>query len=288
MQILIDHQAGFCPGVRRAIEIVEKHLKAGELITALGALIHNQREIDRLTKLGLQTIDQKQAESPEELDGLKGRELLVRTHGVGETVQIRLQESGLKVVDGTCPTVRRVQKLIALHHQRGDQIVIIGKANHAEVIGLLGYCDNQAIVVETEADIASIDPEQPTLVVAQTTTGLDHFKNLSELIGRRVQQFNSIDTTCRFIGRRHEHIRDFAENVDVLIFIGGKESSNSRVLFEICRQANPRSHKIESPQELDQAWFQPADRVGITGGASTPVWQFEEIRDYLLQGRLQP
>jgi 4-hydroxy-3-methylbut-2-en-1-yl diphosphate reductase len=282
MEIIIDPQAGFCPGVFRAIELLEQRLRKGEQVTALGALIHNRREIKRLEKMGLQTVSQESAIAPLELAKLKGRELFVRTHGVGEAVQKSLRESGLQVLDGTCSTVRRVQKLAALHHQRGDQVVIIGKKKHAEVLGILGYCDDQAIVVESAADVESIDPERPTVVVAQTTAGLDHFKEMCEVIRLRVQQLNCIDTTCRFISRRHEHIRAFAASVDVLLFVGGRESSNSEVLFEICRLANPRSRKIEAPEELKPEWINPEDSIGITGGASTPLWQFEEIRDRLL------
>jgi 4-hydroxy-3-methylbut-2-enyl diphosphate reductase len=283
MRVLIDAQAGFCPGVRKAVAQVEDLLQQGKPVTALGSLIHNQREIDRLAGLGLNTVAQESASQPKVLARLQGSQLFVRTHGVGERVRGDLDAAGFSVIDGTCPTVQRVQRLIVRHHQRGEQIVIIGKKGHAEVLGFLGHCGNKGLVIETEADIAAIDPEKPTLILAQTTVGRDRFENLTALIRARVRSAESIDTTCRFIGRRHEQVRKFAAEVDVVIFVGGRESSNSRVLFEMCSQINSRSYKIESPAELDFTWFKREDLVGITGGASTPLWQFEEIRAILLR-----
>lgn len=288
MEILIDPQAGFCPGVRRAIELVEKNLRQEIPVAALGSLIHNRREIERLEKIGLRTVAQEVADSPQAVKALKPHKVFVRTHGVGTAVQQHLREAEVEVIDGTCGTVRRVQKLAALHHQRGDQVVIIGKKGHAEVTGILGHCDGQGIVVESEADIGLIDPDKPTLVIAQTTAGSELFTRISQLVGRHVQQVNIVDTLCRHISRRYGHIRDFAASVDVLIFVGGRESSNSKVLFEICRQANPASYKIESAADLEPVWFAAAGRVGITGGASTPPWQFDEIRAALSELAASP
>ncbi|HNY91381.1 MAG TPA: 4-hydroxy-3-methylbut-2-enyl diphosphate reductase [bacterium] len=287
MKVIIDPQAGFCPGVRRAVAQVETRLQRGESLTALGALIHNQREIDRLAGLGLETVSQEVADRPEELAALKGRELFIRTHGVGSALQNQLHESGFDIIDGTCPTVKRVQKLAAEHHRRGEQIVIIGKKGHAEVIGILGHCDNMGIVVADEEDLMIIDPERKTFVIAQTTIGGEQFRRLCRLIAGRAPGATFMDTTCPFITRRYDQIAGFAASVSLLIFVGGRESSNSKVLFEICRQRNPRSHRIESPAELDYTWIRPEDTIGITGGASTPQWQFEEIRDLLGQAATQ-
>jgi len=282
MRVIIDRQAGFCPGVKQAINTAEQRLDAGKMITALGSLIHNDREIGRLQEKGLHTVSQSLADDDEALKSLAGQEVLVRTHGIGAKVYERLEKSGIITLDGTCPTVKRVQKKVTEHHLRGEQIVIVGKKGHAEVIGLLGHCDGQGIVVEESQDLDHIDASRPTLVVAQTTVGQGVFQTLSEQVAARVKRAKIVDTTCRFISRRYEQIREFASSVDVLIFIGGRESSNSKVLFEICRAENARSFKIESAQELDPAWFEQASAVGITGGASTPVWQFEEVQQHIL------
>ncbi len=281
MKIVIDPQAGFCPGVRRAIAEVETRLQRGESLTVLGSLIHNQREIDRLAGLGLTTVSQDSAQHPQVLATLKGRELFIRTHGIGSALRDYLLESGFDIIDGTCPTVKRVQKLAAEHHRLGEQIIIIGKKDHPEVAGILGHCENMGIVVTGEEDLAAIDPGRETLVVAQTTIGAEEFNRLSGLIAGLLPRVTFMDTTCPFITRRYHQIAAFAVQVDLLIFIGGRESANSKVLFEICRQKNPRSYRIESPVELDPAWIRPEDMIGITGGASTPQWQFEEIRDLL-------
>ena len=282
MRVIIDPRAGFCPGVRRAITQVEQRLRQGEPLIALGALIHNDREIHRLEKLGLKTIPQEAAHTPNVLAKEEGTALFVRTHGVSSAVENELHDAGLLVRDGTCATVKRVQKLAAQHHQLGEQIVIIGKKTHPEVAGINGYCDDQAFIVESEEDIKAIDPERQTLVIAQTTIGKEHFRRLSSLVRQYVKKAACIDTTCAFINRRYDQIRAFARSVDVLVFVGGKESSNSKVLFKICYEANNRSYKIESPDELDLQWVHAEDSVGITGGASTPLWQFEEIRTLLL------
>jgi len=268
--------------------MVEEELSQGKAVTALGALIHNPREIARLEAMGLQTIAQDFAGDPEKQAELQGRELFVRTHGVGVRLRDQLEAAAFCVVDGTCGTVSRVQKLIAEHHALGEQIVIIGKKGHAEVVGLLGHCDEQGIVVEKEADVESIPENRPTFVVAQTTIGRDRFTVLSGLIRARVRQTQVLDTTCGYIDRRYDQIREFAASVDVILFVGGKESSNSRVLYEICRQANPRSYAIESPQQIAPDWIGAEERVGLTGGASTPLWQLEEIRDLLLKRETVP
>ncbi len=282
MRVIIDSHAGFCPGVKRAVALVEERLAAGKKITALGALIHNDREIGRLQDKGLCTVPQNLAEDDRTLHALAGQEVLVRTHGVGMAVAQRLHENGVIAVDGTCPTVARVQRSVAEYHHKGYQIVIIGKKDHAEVIGLSGHCDHRGVVIESREDITRIDPKRPTLVVAQTTIGAEKFAALSAEVAASHKDAQILDTTCRFISRRYDQVRTFAAAVDVLIFVGGRESSNSRVLFEICQQNNPRSHKIESPQELMACWFDRADVVGISGGASTPVWQFEEVRQLIL------
>jgi len=283
MKVIVDPRAGFCPGVRRAVKTVEDLLQQGKSVTALGALIHNPREIARLAELGLHTIPQEQAAAPEALQQLPVRELFVRTHGLSEMIREGLESAGFCLIDGTCTTVQRVQQQIAAHHDRGEQIIIVGKKGHAEVEGLLGYCDDQGIVVESEQDLAVISPDRPTFVVAQTTIGRDRFQLLSGLVRDRVAQANVLDTTCGYITRRYDQVREFARQVDVIVFVGGKASSNSRVLFEICRKANPRSHAIEALEQIDAEWFSAAGTIGLTGGASTPLWQLEEIRDLLLK-----
>lgn len=280
MQVLIDPHAGFCPGVHRAIKLIEQRLDKSNLI-AFGPVIHNRRELGRLAENGLKTLLQEDVEQEQILAELQGKELLVRTHGIGPHMRHRLMRANIVLADATCSIVQRVQKIIAEFYRQGYQIIIIGKRNHAEVIGFLGYCQDQAIIIENEADIVDINPQLRTAVVAQTTIGQEKFHRLIALIKQRVDGVEVVDTTCRFIRRRQKEILGFANSVDVLIFVGGKESSNSQVLFEKCHEVNPRSHTIESPDELKRDWFKAEDVIGITGGASTPLWQLEEVRESL-------
>ncbi|HPN34684.1 MAG TPA: 4-hydroxy-3-methylbut-2-enyl diphosphate reductase [bacterium] len=282
MKIVIDAHAGFCPGVLRAVQKAEKMLAhSGELIS-LGALIHNPVELQRLQQMGLITRPQEEPLDAERLSDLKDRRVLVRTHGLAAAGHEALRQAGAQVEDATCSTVRRVQTLIAEKDRQGEQIVIIGKKNHAEVIGLAGY-SRKPLLIEREADLEGAVFSDRVAVFSQTTFDRDRFFSLAKIIQDRVRHATVHDTTCRHITKRLRRLVDFAASVDVLLLIGGSHSSNSRVLFEACRAVNERSFKIEGVDELDRSWLRPADTVGISGGASTPRWQLEKVRDYLLE-----
>ncbi len=280
LQVVVDPIAGFCPGVKRAIAMIEAELPKGELL-ALGSVIHNQRELDRLAVKGLRTIPQDEM-SFTHIQNLQGKRILIRTHGIGTQLRQQLQENGAFVIDATCPVVHRVQKMVADFHAQGYQIAIVGKKKHAEVIGLLGHCDHKGIVIESQADINELDANRKTVVIAQTTIGQDRFYQMVELIKQRLNNVLVQDTNCRYISRRYDQIAEFARSVKVVIFIGGKESSNARVLFAICRQHNEKSYQIESVAELQAGWYKDADLIGITGAASTPSWQLDEVKEYIL------
>lgn len=282
MKIVIDAHAGFCPGVLRAVEKVENLLAISGNLISLGALIHNPVELQRLQQKGLMTRPQEELLTAERLKDLKDRRVLVRTHGLAAAAHEALRQAGAQVEDATCPTVRRVQSLIAEKDEQGEQIVIIGKKNHAEVIGLAGY-SRKPLVFEAEADLAGVVFRDRVAIFSQTTFDHNRFLALAKNIQERVRQATVHDTTYRHINRRLQRLIDFAASVDVLLLIGGSHSSNSRVLYEACRAVNERSFKIEGVDELDRSWLRPTDRVGISGGASTPRWQLEKVRDYLLE-----
>lgn len=282
MKIVIDAHAGFCPGVFRAVQKAENKLAhAGDLIS-LGELIHNPAELLRLQQKGLITRPQEEPLAAERLTDLKDRRVLVRTHGLAAAGYAALRQAGAQVEDATCPTVRRVQTLIAEKDDQGEQIVIIGKKNHAEVIGLAGY-SRKPLLIETEADLEETVFSDRVAIFSQTTFDRALFFDLAKKIQDRVRQATVHDTTCRHITQRLHRLVDFAASVDVLLLIGGRHSSNSQVLYEACRAVNERSFKIEGVDELDRTWLRPTDRVGISGGASTPQWQLEKVRDDLLE-----
>lgn len=282
MKIVIDAHAGFCPGVLRAVQKAENRLADFGTLISLGALIHNPVELQRLQQKGLITRPQEEPLTVERLADLQDQRVLVRTHGLTAAGYEALRQAGAQVEDATCPTVRRVQTLIAEKDEQGEQIVIIGKKNHAEVIGLAGY-SRKPLLIEEEADLDAAVFSDRVAIFSQTTFERNRFFSLAKKIQNRVRQATVHDTTCRHITQRLQRLADFAASVDVLLLIGGSHSSNSLVLYEACRAVNERSFKIEGVDELDRAWLRPADRVGISGGASTPRWQLEKVRDYLLE-----
>lgn len=286
MKILIDPHAGFCPGVAQAVHRVETVLAAEGRATVLGSLIHNPREVERLQKLGLNTESQALINHPAQLAARSDQPIFIRTHGLAADAFRDLQTGAARIEDATCSVVRRVQKMVAEQSSQGRRIVIIGKKGHAEVIGLAGHAA-ESVVVQDETDL---DPERlqgPLAVFCQTTVDRIKFLYLAEKIKSLHPDTLVFDTTCRYINRRREVVTAFAATVDVFLLVGGADSSNSQILFTACRSVNARSYKIETVQEIDSTWFLPTDTVGISGGASTPLWQLEEIRNHLLGPQAQ-
>ncbi len=282
MKVVIDAQAGFCPGVQKAIKKAEALLHKDERLTALGHLIHNPREVQRLANAGLNTLPQAVLDDAAALPQLRGETVLVRTHGLGLKEQKSLQDAGAQVVDATCSVVRRVQQQVADADGEGRQIVIIGKHGHAEVLGLAGHAAD-AVVVQDDQDLAQAVLHERVAVFCQTTFNRDRFLHLAEAVRSRVTDCVIHDTTCRFIGRRFEQVQAFARSVDVVLVVAGPDSSNARILYESCKAVNARSYRIETAEEVDAAWFRSDDRVGLTGGASTPLWQLQEMQNHLLE-----
>ncbi len=274
-RIIIDENAGPCGGVKRVIHLAEKNLAAGVKTASLGAVIHNNVEIDRLSELGLDTVDQ--SEFVRVGQGGEKRKLLIRAHGEAPAVFHQAEELGIDVVDGTCPVVTRSQKYARMYHERGYQIVVIGKPKHAEVIGILGHCDDQAKVVHDEADVEQLDPERPTYVLAQTTISDEMWNSMLAAIQKRVHDVVWRNTICAFVSDRETELRAFAASCDVMLFVGGFNSSNTKVMYDVCLQVNPRAHWIETAAEIDSKWFEGAETVGISGSASTPQWLLERI-----------
>jgi 4-hydroxy-3-methylbut-2-enyl diphosphate reductase len=278
MVIEIDEKAGFCGGVRRAISLVEKSLKKGEEIYARGELLHNRQEMERLRQKGLHVSD--------ELAGMKGKRLFIRTHGESKSVLAEAERLGVEIVDATCPKVKVSQEIIDRAYQAGYQIVIVGKKRHPEVTALMGFCENQGIVVFHPRDLAKVDTNKKTILIAQTTVPPTIFQRIKETMISLVPDLTLYDTMCSFVIDRERELKEFAKRYEVVIFVGGKHSSNSRMLFQVCRMINPRSHFVESGDELDMNWFDQAESVGITGSASTPLWQIQEIKDKLVTSLL--
>lgn len=283
MKIEVDRKAGVCPGVLRAIRLCEDKLKNdGELI-AVGPIIHNSQEIERLCKLGLKTIPQETLETTDKwIEKYQGKRLFIRTHGISQTLRQRFESANCELIDGTCPTVLRSQKLIQEYADKGYQIVIIGKPNHAEVLALKGVAPQVTLVAMTIDDLKMIDFQKKTMVIAQTTINQRNFEELTHFLKLKLNNLVIKNTICRAVKLRHENLRKFAASVDMVLFVGGRHSSNTNELFQICLSKNPDSHLIESPEEIQIHWLKNVNCIGISGSASTPIWQIEQVKAYLV------
>jgi 4-hydroxy-3-methylbut-2-enyl diphosphate reductase len=257
--------------------LAEKELaRTGEL-ASLGPIIHNPVEVGRLGELGLQTINQDSVEAGDDSQ-IGKRTVLIRSHGVSEDLLQRLEDICTGIIDATCPIVKRVQALVKRLCEQGVQVVIVGKIGHPEVKGLAGHCVNGALVVQSARDIdARLDPKRKTALVAQTTISQEIFHEVETALRGRIEELVIHDTTCTSISRRRESIADFAGSQDVVVFVGGRNSSNSRMLFDMCKTVNTRSSWVEDKGEVESAWFRPTDRVGVTGGASTPKGLLHDV-----------
>jgi 4-hydroxy-3-methylbut-2-enyl diphosphate reductase len=278
MKVVIDPRAGFCGGVKRVVRIAERELASSHRpVLSLGDVIHNEREISRLEALGLHSTDDSILErKPDDAP-----RLLIRAHGETPDIFERAQSQGYAIIDGTCPVVTRSQNIARAHYLAGEQVVIIGKRYHPETKGIVGHCDDDAAVVFERTDVARLNPDRKTFVLAQTTIPADWFAERVAWVRERCRQVIVENTICRFVLGRDRDLRRFAAEVDLLIFVGGTRSSNTRSLFEVCRRVNSRSHLIVDENEIDFAWLRPDDVVGVSGSASTPRWQIEQVAEFL-------
>lgn len=287
MNVTVDKSSGFCWGVIRTIDIAEAELAArgdDEQVYVLGAIIHNPMEIERLGKRGLKTI------SHSDLPNIRDGKILIRAHGEPPSTFARVRDLGLQLVDATCPVVWKVQERIKKFHDKGYQVVIYGKIDHAEVIGLVGHTDGKAIVIKSLEEIGKIDLTRKTVLFSQTTMDKSTFHRLKEELSKKVKElvvdsfedqaveFHAKDTICGQVSGRDKKLREFASQHDIMIFVAGRNSSNGKVLFHICQEANPRTYFVETESELHPAWFQGVESVGISGATSTPQWLMEEIK----------
>jgi len=276
--IEIDKKSGFCFGVVNAIEKAEQELAKGGTLYCLGDIVHNEQEVERLTSMGLITIDHEQFRH------LRDVKVLLRAHGEPPSTYETARQNNLTLIDASCPVVLKIQSRIKTAYAKSNvddtQIVIYGKSGHAEVNGLVGQTDNTAIVVENEKDIEKIDFSKNIRLFSQTTKSLDGFNSLVEKISGKMEnnaEFEFSDTICRQVANRIPNITTFAMQNDIVIFVCGKKSSNGKVLFEHCRSVNPHSYQIFDPAEVVGIDIDLTKKIGICGATSTPKWQMEAV-----------
>lgn len=240
-------------------------------------------EVQRLETLGLKTI------SHEDIPTISGKRMLIRAHGEPPKTYALANEHGIEIIDATCPVVAALQRKVKKAYEEmakvDGTVVILGKQGHAEVVGLTGQVEEQAIVVEREEDLEQIDFSRPIYFLSQTTQSVEKFSRLAEIMRQRLPNESMLiadDTICRRVSSREEHLREFARQHDVVIFVCGRKSSNGKVLYNICREENERSYNIEEASELQREWFEGADSVGICGATSTPKWLMENIAEAIV------
>lgn len=282
MTVTIDQNSGFCFGVVYAIQMAEDALDAGIPLYCLGDIVHNDLEVKRLTAKGLKIINH------EDLQKLHDCTVLIRAHGEPPQTYITAMENNIELLDASCPVVLKLQNRVKLSYDKmagkDAQLVIYGIPGHAEVNGLMGQIDQQGIVVTTEEDLLKIDYSKPIAFFSQTTKSTEKFYHFCNLIEQRAAaagnkdvRFN--DTICRQVSNREPQLQKFALQHEVIVFVGGKKSSNGKVLFNVCRSVNPKSYFVSEESELQREWFDGANSVGICGATSTPLWQMEKIAE---------
>ncbi len=286
MEINIDKRSGFCFGVINAINIAESYLDRYGSLFSLGDIVHNNKEVERLKNKGLIVINYS------DLKKLYNSRVLIRAHGEPpETYQIA-RDNHIDIIDASCPVVLKLQNKIKKGYEEthaiNGQVVIFGKEGHAEVKGLAGQTGNNALIIGKDFNnIEKIDFSKPINLYSQTTQNKGEYKKLINLIRTRMQQHNCnpdkdlkvFNSICGQVSNRGPHLAEFARKHDIIIFVSGKESSNGRYLFEICRENNPNSFFVSEKAEIKKEWFENADKAGVCGATSTPMWLMEEVAE---------
>jgi len=285
LKVTVDQNSGFCWGVVRTIDIAEQELHESKKLYSLGDIIHNPIEIERLREKGLATI------SLEGLKDVKDAKVLIRAHGEPPETFRRAKELGIELIDATCPVVTKVQERIRKFYDNGYQVVIFGKKDHAEVIGLVGHTNGTAIVIKSSEEVEKLDLTKKTVLFSQTTMDKATFYLIRDEIKSRIKaefevgtfeemaiDFHAKDTICGQVSGRDKKLREFSRSNDVMVFVAGRKSSNGKVLYEIAKEENPNTYFVEDEKELKTEWFSGAETVGISGATSTPQWLMERIK----------
>ena len=288
MKITIDQDSGFCFGVVFAIQMAEAELDVNGSLYCLGDIVHNNMEVERLSKKGLKIINHDQLRS------LHDCKVLIRAHGEPpETYQIAIKNN-IELIDASCPVVLKLQNRVRTSYEdiaeKNGQIVIYGETGHAEVNGLVGQTGGEAIILTGEQDLDKIDFNRPVYLFSQTTKSTAGFNHIKGVIEQRVKEhkgdletedFISNDTICRQVSNREPQLERFATQHDVIIFVSGKKSSNGKALYGVCKNVNDNTYFVSEVSDIQIDWFDKADTIGICGATSTPMWLMQDVAAYL-------
>ncbi len=278
-KVEIDNSSGFCFGVVTAIRKAEEALDSTGSLYCLGDIVHNSDEVERLRSRGLITITHEQMAS------LRNVKVLLRAHGEPPSTYELARRNNIEIIDATCPVVLQLQKRIKSAYSATDprpQIVIYGKNGHAEVNGLVGQTDGDAIVVEDAAGLDKVDFTRDIALYSQTTKSLEGFTRIIDLISKRkspAAHFESFDTICRQVANRVSHLREFASAHNVVLFVAGHKSSNGKILYNECKAVNEATYLVANENEIDPSWLYGAGSIGVCGATSTPRWLMENVKN---------
>ncbi|MCB2408187.1 4-hydroxy-3-methylbut-2-enyl diphosphate reductase [Hymenobacter lucidus] len=276
LSVRIDPNSGFCFGVIYAIQMAEDILEEQGYLYCLGDIVHNDEEVERLEQRGLRIIDY------DTFDRLRDEKVLIRAHGEPPSTYQTALQNDLTLIDASCPVVLKLQNRIKTSYDKKEQIFIYGKHGHAEVRGLLGQTSGNAVVFESLDELLSHELPANITLYSQTTKSTDSFYRIKGELEHRGYAVNANDTICRQVSNRDKDLRKFAAQYDQIVFVSGTKSSNGKVLYQVCKDTNPRTHFISKVGELCASQFQPGQSVGICGATSTPMWLMEDVRDALL------
>jgi len=269
MEIFLADKAGFCFGVKRAINTAFKAAGTGK-VYCLGPLIHNPQEVDRLLEAGVRTVEDFSSLNP-------GDYIIIRSHGVPPLVLAQARDKGLQIIDLTCPFVGKAQRDAELLQKEGYQVVVIGEKQHPEVQSILGYAGDDAVVVETAEDVEGMKFQYRLGVVAQTTQSYSNFSEIVLKLLSLSKELKVFNTICHSTKERQDAARVLAGQVDIMLVVGGRNSANTTRLVSVCRQEGKPTYHIEVADEIRPGWLKGATKVGVTAGASTPDWVVEGV-----------
>jgi len=275
LQYYVAKHAGFCFGVKRALQSAEEAAAGFGEICSLGPLIHNPQEVERLRQKGIRAVN--------DIKEITGKRVIIRSHGVAPGIISALKEKNIRVIDATCSFVKRAQNFAQELTEQGYTVIVVGDSNHPEVEGIVGWANYQAIVVETAEQAEQIPIQEKIGVIAQTTQPEQNFRKIVEILKMKTRNLKVYNTICHATAKRQEAAVELAENVNIMIVIGGLNSANTKKLARICRDVGTPTFHIEEASQIDASWLQGVDRVGITAGASTPDWIIEEVLQKMME-----
>ena len=270
MKAIVAEGAGFCFGVKRALKMAFEAARGGDgTVVTLGAIIHNPQVVAKLEEEGLRVV--------KDLDGVEGGTLVVRSHGLPRSVLVRAEAKGMTIVDATCPFVKQAQERAAQLEREGHAVVVVGEEDHPEVLSITGSLKGRATVVDGTAELPELPQAKRYGVVCQTTQPQEHLSSVVQALLSRTREIKVFNTICEATFDRQESALEMARRVDVMLVVGGRNSANTRRLWELCRDAGCDAYHIETADELELGWFEGKKEVGITGGASTPQWIVDDV-----------